>query len=114
MQAFRKTDKLNNGPEYARVFSGANRSTDKLFTVLARKNTILRARLGLAIAKKSVKKAVDRNRIKRIIRESFRQQKDSLNNYDFVVLCRDKAGIANKDELAVSIQAHWKKLTKDE
>jgi ribonuclease P protein component len=82
--------------------------------VLAKKNTITTARLGLAIAKKSVKKAVDRNRIKRVVRESFRHQKWTLSNIDFVVLCRDKTGLASKNELALSIQSHWEKLGADE
>ena len=66
--------------------------------------------MGLAIAKKGVKKAVQRNRIKRIVRESFRLQKAGLAKYDLVVLCRNKAASASKKQLAVSIQTHWMKL----
>jgi ribonuclease P protein component len=113
-QAYSKADRLNKAPEYARVFSGAKRSTDRLFTVLAKKSTNPAGRLGLAIAKKSVKKAVNRNRIKRIVRESFRKEKDSLGYYDFVVLCRNKAGMVSKKELNLSIRSHWKKLVTDE
>jgi len=68
----------------------------------------------LAIAKKSVKKANQRNCIKRVVRETFRQQKESLSNYDFVVLCRHKAAQASKEELSQAIKRHWKKLIIDE
>jgi len=68
----------------------------------------------LAIAKKSVKKANKRNSIKRIVRESFRQEKAVLSDYDFVVLCRHKAAQASKEELARAIKRHWKKLIGDE
>ncbi|MGB1701829.1 MAG: ribonuclease P protein component, partial [Cycloclasticus sp.] len=80
--------------------------------VLAKKSAVPKARLGLAIAKKSVKKAVKRNLIKRIIRESFRRNKADLSGYDFVVLSRQNAATANKKQLAVSIEKHWKKLAR--
>jgi len=95
------------------VFKGAKRSTDGLFTVLAKEN-VSSAKLGLAIAKKNVKKAVKRNLIKRIVRESFRHQKEQLSGYDFVILCRQKAARATKKELSLSINRHWAKLISDE
>lgn len=50
-----------------------------------------RPRLGIAVPKKQVKHAVRRNRIKRIIRNSFRQRSQTLPNCDLVVLCRASA-----------------------
>ncbi|MEW4983746.1 MAG: ribonuclease P protein component [Cycloclasticus sp.] len=108
--SFTKADRLNSASQYAGVFKGAKRSTDNFFTVLVKKKTLSKARLGLAIAKKSVKRAVKRNLIKRVIRESFRQRKATLFGCDFVVLCRNKAATATKKELALSIQQHWEKL----
>ncbi|ATI02182.1 MAG: ribonuclease P protein component [Cycloclasticus pugetii] len=112
--AFTKTHKLNSPSEYANVFKGAERSTDDLLTVLARKKNLSGARLGLAIAKKNVKRAVKRNAIKRVVRESFRQQKEHLSGYDFVILCRHKAASASKKELATSINRHWIRFMKSE
>ncbi|MEH6502697.1 MAG: ribonuclease P protein component [Cycloclasticus sp.] len=111
---FKKTDRLNTSADYSNVFKGAKRSKDNLFTVLAKGNHDSFARLGLAIAKKSVKKATQRNLIKRIVRETFRRQKDSLKAHDFVVLCRDQAALANKKELSLSIQKHWEKTISNE
>ncbi|ORU91159.1 MAG: hypothetical protein A6F72_01235 [Cycloclasticus sp. symbiont of Poecilosclerida sp. N] len=110
-QGLSKKDKLNTASEYSTVFSKAKRSTDRLFTVLAKQTTPPNARLGLAIAKKSVKKASQRNNIKRIVRESFRRKKNKLFDYDFVVMCRKDAALATKQMLQQSIEAHWKKLT---
>ncbi|MBV1950928.1 MAG: ribonuclease P protein component [Cycloclasticus sp.] len=110
LHAFSKQDRLNTAPEYANVFKGAKRSTDALFTVLVKETSEQGARLGLAIAKKSVKKAVQRNRIKRVIRETFRQNKNQLKAVDLVVLCRHNAAQASKVELAASIKKHWAKL----
>ncbi len=43
------------------------------------------ARLGVVVAKKLLKKAVDRNRVKRIIREQFRRRRVSLPAHDLIV-----------------------------
>lgn len=43
------------------------------------------ARLGLVVGKKLLKRSVDRNRVKRIIREQFRCQRESLPACDLVV-----------------------------
>ena len=43
------------------------------------------ARLGLVVGKKLLKKAVDRNRVKRIVRENFRLRRCQLPAYDLVV-----------------------------
>ena len=45
-------------------------------------------RLGLAISKKIIRKAVDRNRVKRMIRESFRLNQQQLGCFDIVVLAK--------------------------
>ena len=50
------------------------------------------ARLGLVVGKKLLKRSVDRNRLKRIIREQFRCQRASLPACDFVVRLAVKPG----------------------
>lgn len=49
------------------------------------------ARLGLVVAKKHLKRAVDRNRFKRLVRESFRAHQQQLEGLDVVVLARSGA-----------------------
>ncbi len=46
------------------------------------------SRLGLVVSKKNISKAVERNRVKRVIRESFRKNKSQIPNLDVVVLIR--------------------------
>ncbi len=64
----------------------------------------------MAVAKKNVKKAVQRNRIKRIIRETFRQKKHEIDAVDIVVLVRQ--GICDKtnQDLVKAINTLWQKL----
>lgn len=80
--------------------------------VLAKANHLNYSRLGLAISKKSNKTAVGRNRIKRLIRESFRHNHQRFNNLDIVVI--SKVGIANVDniELTKILEKSWNRLIK--
>lgn len=75
-----------------------------------RTNDAGEARLGLAIAKKQVRRAVDRNRIKRVVRESFRHHQNQLASMDCVVMARRDTSAAPNEELFASLQQHWKRL----
>jgi len=43
------------------------------------------ARLGVVVGKKLLKRAVDRNKVKRVVREQFRQRRAGLPPYDLIV-----------------------------
>jgi ribonuclease P protein component len=97
---------------YKNVFAKAVKSSDKYFTVLAIRNQLDHPRLGLAIAKKVIKRAVDRNRIKRIARESFRLRQHTLTALDIVVLARKDALTASSEVLRISLEKHFLQLVK--
>ncbi|MBS3964292.1 MAG: ribonuclease P protein component [Methylomonas sp.] len=101
--------RLRTPADYKRVFSNPVKVSDRYFTVLATSSPASQSRLGLAIAKKSIKKAVERNRIKRTVRESFRQQQ-IINNRDIVVLARSDAAKATASNLRASLERHWLEL----
>jgi ribonuclease P protein component len=96
--------------DYRRVFNENTRSADKLFSVLARPNGLQHARLGLAISKKQCRRAVDRNRMKRLIRESFRLNQELLAGLDLVVLSRSCKRSLNNRDYFVSLSRHWQNL----
>jgi ribonuclease P protein component len=50
---------------------------------------------------------VARNRIKRIVRESFRQRQDRLSGLDLVVLNHPAAGSASNAQMTDSLERHW-------
>jgi ribonuclease P protein component len=79
-------------------------------TVLATPNPLGHPRLGLAISRKAARNAVVRNRIKRVIRESFRHWQDRLDSLDIVVLGR--AGIAGPSGrmLDAALEKIWQQL----
>jgi len=108
--SFPKKLRLGDPDEYKKVFANPVKTTDKFFTLLAIKNDQDHPRLGLAIAKKSIRKAVTRNIIKRAVRENFRLQQHQLINIDIVVLARRDAAQASPDLLKKSLNKHWLKL----
>ena len=79
--------------------------------MLARENGLKQARLGLAISKKNVSRAVSRNQIKRAIRESFRHNKTLLKGMDVVVIAHKKLTVINNKFIIESISAHWKAVS---
>jgi ribonuclease P protein component len=65
----------------------------------------------LAVSKKNVRRAVDRNRIKRVIRESFRHNRQALEGLDIVVLGRRGMDKRTNRVLFDSLSKHWKTIS---
>lgn len=80
---------------------------------LARLSTRGHPRIGLVVSKKNVKRAVDRNRFKRLVRESVRLRQDHLPSMDIVILA--KRGVQDIDNETLHRQLHgmWKRLQRD-
>ncbi len=100
---------LNSG-DFSRVFKKNQRSKDASFTVLAHRTSDAGPRLGMAIARKSSGNAVQRNRMKRLVRETFRLHQHALPSADFVVLARSGVAARSNAELISSLQRHWQRF----
>ncbi len=109
---FQKRARLLKPAEFSRVFKKAYRSSDRLLTILAAPNDLTYPRLGLAISKKHARRAVDRNRIKRIVRESFRLHQKILPNADFVVMAKPVTKSLPNQDIFAALENHWKRLKK--
>ena len=92
------------------VFSNAIPSVSPQLTLLARFNTSELPRICSTLSKKRVKNANQRNRIKRIIRESFRTQRHSFPNIDIVVVGKSGVDKLSNKELDSLLSKLWKKL----
>jgi ribonuclease P protein component len=77
--------RLASSGDFRRVYRNAWRGRTGPFGWHVRPNGCGHPRLGLAVPKKVVKKATDRSRVKRLLRESFRHNREGLPAVDIVV-----------------------------
>jgi ribonuclease P protein component len=126
---FPRTAKLLKPVEFKRVFNRNIVSSDRYFRVLGRPNDVQCSRLGMAVSRQVDKHAVGRNRIKRVIRESFRcffdssptesesgqvlvdTQGGAQSFIDLVVLPRRECATICNRQLFQSLEAHWSRIT---
>jgi ribonuclease P protein component len=106
---FSSRQRLHTTKDFGRVFADPARSSDRYFTILGRPNARNVARLGLTISRRAAKRAVDRNRLKRLAREAFRMQQ-SLPAWDFVVLAKAGSDRADRRLLRESLDRHFTSL----
>jgi len=105
--------RLKSRQQFDRVFDHKKcNSRDKFFIVYACPNNEKVSRLGLVVSRRVSTRAVDRNRIKRQIREDFRQSVTKLENLDYVVVARNAALKETGAAIRASLQQHWKQLNK--
>ena len=96
--------------DFKRAFNQNERSADAMLVVLARPNGLAISRLGLAIAKKHAPRAVERNRIKRLIRESFMHHQPFTVAIDAVVMNRTGIRLKSNRQVFQSLSRHWQKI----
>jgi len=109
-QRFGRKYRIAQAADFKQVFSSKERSSDRYVLMLVTPNNRDYARLGMAVAKKNFHAAVDRNRIKRLIREAFRYNKEALAGRDVVVMPRRNIASMSNESLAALLNRHFKKV----
>jgi len=110
---FEKNRRLLSSSDFSRVFDNPPlKASHPQFLLLAKFAEHEHPRVGLVIGKKNVKRAVDRNRIKRLIRESFRLKQHNLPTIDAIVLARRGADQLSNAELSTILESLWTRVAK--
>jgi ribonuclease P protein component len=102
--------RLRRKSDFDAAYARGRRLSDGLFTVIALRNDKGAPRLGLAVAVRAAGGAVERNRLRRIIRESFRLHRSALPPFDLVVSCRPRARETDPGALRASLAALWQRV----
>jgi len=105
----RKTD------EFSSVFNFKKRFSSSFLVIHYGSNQAAHARIGFVVAKKVAKLAVDRNYMRRVLRELCRQELNALSNVDLVIQVQKPFKNSDfpqlKQELVILSAKIQKKLT---
>ena len=110
MPGFPPSARLLRPEDYRRVFdTPAFKVSSAAFLLLAQHSDTSNSRVGIIVAKKHVRRAIRRNRIKRLIREQFRLNRPSPN-LDLVVLARSAADTMDNVQITSELGRLWSDL----
>lgn len=88
-----KSARMPAGGPYDRVFAVRQVVSDSIISVNAVANGLPQLRLGLGVSKRMFRRAIDRNRAKRLIREAFRLERPGFTfdeGFDLVIRPKQK------------------------
>lgn len=104
--------RLKNKQQFKKIFHDAKRLTGNYFTVFLKANALNHPRLAIIITKRSVRNAVDRNRLRRIIKESFRLHQYVVSGYDVLIIASKDINQLTNKELTQCLAKQWQRLHK--
>lgn len=107
MARFPRRARLLKPSDFEGVFKNGRREATSLLTAVVVVSDASQARLGLAISRKQAALAVDRNRLKRQIRASFREAQSSLPPCDIVVMAKPAARKSSRAEVSAELTKLW-------
>ena len=108
---FTKNYRLLTSADYKGVFDNVEYKVScRCILVLAIKHKKYQTRLGIVVSKKSIPKSVERNRIKRLVRESFRTVRSQLPELDVIVLIRRGLDAHPNHTISSKINDLWQDL----
>lgn len=106
----KKTQSLKLNRDFRRLYSKGKSFVSGYTVVYASENRYDVSRLGLTVSK-SIGKAVKRNRLKRLMRESYRLMEDRINSgFDIIIVARNRALGKTQQQIQKDIEYAMRKL----
>ncbi len=102
--------RLRRAADFRALRSARGRVAGRHFTLRWGDSPAPECRLGMAVSRKVSKRAVARNRIKRVVRESFRAQRARLPAVDVLVIARPSAAEVDTRVLRADLDRLWRRL----
>jgi ribonuclease P protein component len=91
--------------EYRAALAAGPAGVRRYFTLFARPNGLGQARIGIIVGSRVARRAVDRNRAKRLVREAFRRARYRLGSLDVVVELRRR--VLRNSVTAAGAEINW-------
>lgn len=110
MNSFSKACRLRHPAEFKQVWQKAKRCAAQFITIFSCQNTLGHARIGLSFSKKNIRRACDRNRLKRVARETFRLNQNKLGSKDLVVVAYKGAEALSHAEQYQRFSHLWQRI----
>lgn len=104
--------KLKQRAQFDTVFANRKCKKGTCFRIFWATNNLESSRLGISIPKKNIPKAVSRNKIKRLIKESFRLNYNCLPGVDIVLVVNKNANDLSAEYLCSELSTKWLEFAK--
>jgi len=98
-QCFGTNKRIKTKTEFDQVINNSKKIYSHYFVTFIRDSAAGSSRVGVICSKKSIKLAVGRNRVKRVVREWFRLSQEEFDNKDMVFIVKRTANKASHEEL---------------
>ncbi len=107
---FTRDYRLLNSSDYKEVFDNAEYKVSCRYILMIAIKHRNQSRVGIVVSKKNIPKATKRNRVKRLIRESFRVTKSQIPNLDVIVLIRRGIDDLPNVKISSKLDSLWRDL----
>ena len=103
-------NRLKKNEDFRRIYKKKRSMANKLLIIYILENKYEYNRIGFTVSKK-VGKSVIRNRVKRILRESYRLNEEKiLQGYDIIIVARNTASKASYKEIESAMLHLFRKM----
>lgn len=109
----KKQNRISKNKDFDRAFKAGRSFYGKIISLRAVINNLEEDRFGIIISSKVSKKAVERNRLRRIIREEIKKiLLNTSTGQDFIIIVRPEANALPTAEIRLIINNLFKKAVK--